>query len=68
MYRRTTGRRWRSRDLRGVPYEPTEVDSSEPVEAAMTLSEAAAVCPECGEPRPNDERVAAGLPCRHCED
>jgi hypothetical protein len=68
MYRRTTGRRWRRRDLRGVPYEQGEAESSDSGEVARTFTEAAAVCPECGEPRPNDERVAAGLPCRYCED
>jgi formylmethanofuran dehydrogenase subunit E len=24
------------------------------------------ICPECGEPRPEDERVLAGLKCRFC--
>lgn len=68
MYRRTTGRRWRRRGLRGFPYEPADGDQPASDGATRTFSEAAAVCPECGEPRPEDERVTAGLKCRYCED
>lgn len=67
MYRRTTGRRWRQRDLRGIPYEPVEPEEPLPGEASGKPM-AAISCPECGELRPGDERVAAGMPCRFCED
>ena len=67
MYRRSTGRRWRQRDLRGIPYEQPEPDQPLPGEGAGKPI-AAAACPVCGEARPGDERVEAGLPCRFCED
>jgi hypothetical protein len=67
MYRRSSGRRWRQRDLRGIPYEPQDVDQPLPKESAGKPL-AATACPECGESRPGDERVAAGLSCRFCED
>lgn len=67
MYRRSAGRRWRQRDLRGIPYEPPEPDQPLPGESAGK-PRAAFVCPECGEARPADERVAIGMPCRFCED
>jgi hypothetical protein len=66
MYRRTTGRRWRTKDLRGIPYEPTDPVDQSPGERANPA--AVPVCPECGQPRPDDERVAAGLRCGDCED
>jgi hypothetical protein len=65
MFRRTTGRRWRTKDLRGIPYEPVEPAEQTPAERAH--SAAVPVCPECGQPRPDDERVAAGLRCENCE-
>lgn len=64
MYRRTTGRRWRRRDIRGIPYEPAEPEVSKASERAPL---GAPVCPECGRARPDDERVAAGMPCESCE-
>lgn len=67
MYRRTNGRRWRNRDLRGLPYEPVEPEQPLPGEAAGKPL-AAATCPVCGEARPGDEGVAAGQACKFCED
>lgn len=67
MYRRTSGRRWRQRDLRGTPYEAPEPDQPLPGEASGKPL-AALRCLQCGESRPGDERVAAGLPCRSCEE
>ena len=67
MFRRSSGRRWRQRDLRGIPYEPPEPDQTLPGESAGKPL-AATTCPACGESRPGDERVSAGLPCRYCED
>lgn len=66
MYRRTTGRRWRTKDLRGIPYELVETTDQTPAERANPA--AVPVCPECGQARPDDERVAAGLRCEACED
>ncbi len=69
MYRRTSGRRWRRRDVRGVPYEPAEPVQPPPGEAGASLAEEAReTCAVCGEPRPGDEQVLAGLPCQYCQD
>lgn len=64
MYRRTTGRRWRNKDLRGIPYE--QVDPPLVTPAAQAHPAAVPVCPECGEPAPEDSQVAGGLPCQNC--
>lgn len=65
MYRRTTGRRWRRRDLRGILYEPLDQEVFE--QTPRQVSPTTPVCPECGHPRPEDERVKAGLRCEFCE-
>lgn len=65
MFRRTTGRRWRHRDMRGFPYEPAEADQRELMPKAY--SPGVLVCPECDQPRPDDEQVKAGMPCESCE-
>lgn len=65
MYRRTTGRRWRRRDLRGIPYEPLDEELSEA--ASTPLGPSTPVCPECGQPKPDDERVLSGLRCEFCD-
>lgn len=64
MFRRTTGRRWRRRDIRGIPYEAVEPEAGE---SAARAPLGTPVCPECGRPRPDDERVAGGMPCELCE-
>lgn len=66
MYRRTTGRHWRSKDLRGIPYELVDAPDTGAAERAHPA--AVPACPECGQPRPDDERVATGLRCEFCED
>lgn len=64
MFRRTTGRRWRRRDIRGVPYEPAEPEATQALNRAPLGTP---VCPECGGSRPDDEQVKAGRPCELCE-
>lgn len=64
MFRRTTGRRWRSRDIRGVPYEPVDHEAQDA--SARTPPPGTPVCPECGQPRPDDAQVKAGMSCEVC--
>ena len=64
MFRRTTGRRWRSRDIRGIPYEPVE---QEALGSSMrTHPPGTPVCSECGQPCPDDAQVTAGMRCESC--
>ena len=65
MYRRTTGRHWRNKDLRGIPYEAVDPAGTSPAERANPA--AVPVCPECGEVRVDDGQVASGLRCADCE-
>jgi hypothetical protein len=64
MYRRTSGRRWRAKDLRGIPYEAVEPMAPSP--AAQAHPAAVPVCLECGQPREDDPQVADGLACQDC--
>lgn len=35
-------------------------------EEVIRTNESTLICPECGEPRPDDDRVKAGMKCTQC--